>query len=146
MASAAKTIGRGGAGNFASPASLAASTTPSTPDTRTVTHTSMRSGRGGAGNINTPASSSSPSAGAKTEAAARPDAVVIAEAPKKAAGEVQYSGRGGVGNWKVGAGEEERRRGEEEEGRRREVERAVRGVVDGERSEERRVGKSVDQV
>ncbi|KFY88821.1 hypothetical protein V500_06097, partial [Pseudogymnoascus sp. VKM F-4518 (FW-2643)] len=118
MATAPKIIGRGGAGNFReTTADRAAAETPVTPDTRTVTQSSIRSGRGGAGNINTntnappiPSSTSGPSAGEPP--AARRDGVIV-EAPKSAAAPVVYGGRGGVGNWKVGREEEEeRRRGE----------------------------------
>lgn len=136
MASVPKTIGRGGAGNFRSDSDRAAAETPATPDTRTVTQSSIRSGRGGAGNINTPSttstSTSGPSPGESPAArpAARRDGVIV-EAPKSAAAPVVYGGRGGVGNWKVGREEEEERRRGEEEGRRREVEEAVRREVEG---------------
>lgn len=137
MATAPKIIGRGGAGNYRDPsttttaaAERGAGETPATPDTRTVNPNppSIRSGRGGAGNINT----SGPSAGESQTArpTARQDGV-IAEAPKSAAKEVVYGGRGGAGNWKVGREEEEARvRGEEEE-RRRVLEERVRREVEG---------------
>ena len=130
MATAPKIIGRGGAGNFRdTTADGAAAETPATPDTRTVTKSSIRSGRGGAGNINTNAppipSSTSPSVERRKSEA------VIAEAPKSAAAPVVYGGRGGVGNWKVGREEEEERRRGVEEERRREVEERVRREVEG---------------
>ncbi|ELR06371.1 hypothetical protein GMDG_02088 [Pseudogymnoascus destructans 20631-21] len=51
MATAPKTIGRGGAGNFRSPTDQRPAETPDTPDTRTVNPqlSSIRSGRGGGG-------------------------------------------------------------------------------------------------
>ncbi|OBT70662.1 hypothetical protein VF21_10346, partial [Pseudogymnoascus sp. 05NY08] len=107
MATAPKTIGRGGAGNFRAPTTDAeqrAKETPDTPDTRTVNPqvSSVRSGRGGAGNIN-PSSSTPSSSSTSTSTSgpsARPDAVILSEAPKSAAKEVVYGGRGGAGNWK----------------------------------------------
>ncbi|OBU01198.1 hypothetical protein VE01_00922 [Pseudogymnoascus verrucosus] len=136
MATAPKTIGRGGAGNFRSPTDQRPAETPDTPDTRTVNPqlSSLRSGRGGAGNTNPSSSSSStPSTGpsAGKSPAARLDAVIVGEAPKSAAKEVVYGGRGGAGNWKVGREEEEERRRVEEEGRKREVEEMVRREVEG---------------
>ncbi|OBT42184.1 hypothetical protein VE00_06845 [Pseudogymnoascus sp. WSF 3629] len=133
MATAPKTIGRGGAGNFRSPTAAdqqAAGETPDTPDTRTVNPqvSSIRSGRGGAGNINT--SSTSPSTGPSAGKTADP-AVIVSEAPKSAAKEVVYGGRGGAGNWKVGREEEEERKRKEEEERRRVVEEMVRREVEG---------------
>lgn len=134
---APKIIGRGGAGNFRD-SDIPAAETPATPDTRVVnTHaSSVRSGRGGAGNINTSTpSTSTPNAGGAAAgvgaAVPRASGVVIEapEAPKATA--VGYGGRGGMGNWKVGAEEEEKRKREEEEERKRIVEEEVRRVVDG---------------
>ncbi|OAF58131.1 hypothetical protein VC83_05371 [Pseudogymnoascus destructans] len=131
MATAPKTIGRGGAGNFRSPTDQRPAETPDTPDTRTVNPqlSSIRSGRGGAGNINP--SSSTPSISGPGAVKSADPAAMVGEAPKSAAKEVVYGGRGGAGNWKVGREGEEERQRVEEEGRKRELEEAVRWEVEG---------------